>query len=72
MYGKSVTNKKANSMTGTAIATIKQASLPLPKCIISCPRCPGSRGSSLNINTVKLCIQINYCMLSALFHDNVL
>ena len=54
MYGKSVTNKKANSMTGTAIATIKQASLSLSKYIISCPRCPGSRGSNLNINTVQI------------------
>ena len=55
MYGKSTTNNRENSRTGTAIAITKQASLPLPKCIISCPRCPGSSGNNLDINTV-LCI----------------
>ena len=52
--------QKGNSRTGTVIATMKQASLPLPKCNISCPRYPGSPRNNLNINTV-LCIQINCC-----------
>ena len=60
MYGKSITNNRANSRTGAAIATIKQAFLPLPKCIISFPKCPGSPGNKLNNNTV-LCIHTTYC-----------
>ena len=52
MYGKTITNNRADSRKGTAIASMKQTSPPLPKCIISClrcPECPGFPGNNLNI-----------------------